>query len=321
MGDDAAGLLARSSFRVMVSAYRRTIWAARKAEAWPVSPSLQLPYKLRNFSLAESHGIPVPDVYRVWSRVEQVSLDGLPDRVVVKSDRGAGAHSVFPLERDRDDPERWALVDGSRALTVGRLRHRLSNARWSNPPFYAEQFLPGRGVALPDDIKVYCFYGVVGHILIMRPEPERVMEREHATRRYVSADGTDLGQVLPGARYDPAPPVPEGLDLMVRYAQTLSRVVGVPFCRVDFLDTEAGPVLGEITQIPGGAQHYTAQHDKRLGQLWAGAEVRHMRDLVRGRPAGAVYGDHDYSWHYPPSAEVEHPSSWRRVTQPCGGWC
>jgi hypothetical protein len=49
-------------------------------------PFRQVPFKLRNYRLGASHGVPVPTVLRAWSKSDDIDLDDLPDRFVVKSD-------------------------------------------------------------------------------------------------------------------------------------------------------------------------------------------------------------------------------------------
>src|SRR5690606_3776057 len=101
------------------------------------------------------HGVPVPDVLRVWPSTEEMSFDGLPDGFVVKSDGGAGSHGVLPLRRVGDDD--FQTLDGELTLTAGQVREHFAERveqRRISGPFFAEAVLrqPGGG-PIPDDIK------------------------------------------------------------------------------------------------------------------------------------------------------------------------
>lgn len=55
------------SFGVMLTYYRAHIRRAKSLRASDVEPVLQIPRKLRNISLVQSHGIAVPRIYQVWN--------------------------------------------------------------------------------------------------------------------------------------------------------------------------------------------------------------------------------------------------------------
>ena len=73
----------------------------------------------------------------------------------------------------------------------------------------------------------------------------------------------------------------------------LSAAVPLPFVRVDLYGTTKGIVMGEITLLPGGNQHYIPVQDARLGKMWEEAEMRLQIDLARnGRPFRNIAGEH-----------------------------
>ena len=268
------------SFLAHYSAYKR-----QTNRAWRTDPGdvrVGMNRKLRMYQLAQSHGVAVPEILGLWATPEEIDWESLPDRFVVKSDGGSAGQGVFPLVRE-DGAYR---VIGEKKLrtaedVVGLLRRRADENRLK-PPYFVEGLLedaryPG---ALPDDIKIYCFYGEVGHVLLR--SMTKHAQRSSARWRYLDERGEDLGPVSLDVRATPDVPVPGRLPEMVDIARRLSTAVPLPFIRVDLYDLEDRVVFGELTLVPGGTQHYTQEHDKRLGSLWEAAEARLLKDLRAG---------------------------------------
>lgn len=315
--------LAVPSFRRALLTLRRTSVDLRTLDPEQRHPLRQLPFKLRNYGFAGSHGVPVPEVLEVWSTPQEMILTDLPDSFVLKSDGGAGSHGVLPLRRAGDDT--FETLDGARALTGDEVRahfaDRAAEDRISGP-FFAESVLrqPGGG-AIPDDVKLYATYGRVQQVLLRRVS--RHGDLRSTTRRYVAADGSDLGDAVLGEQLDRSIPVPDRLPEMVDIASHLSLAVGLPFVRVDVYDTDHGVVLGEVTRAPGGAQRIRPDHDEKMGRAWEEAAYRLDLDLVAGRPAGLLHGDQGIENFYPAGhvSRSEDPGAWAPKVVPCGRWC
>lgn len=178
-----------------------------------------------------------------------------------------------------------------------------------------------RGDALLDDVKVYAFYGHVGHILLRRPtEHGQIATMGY---RYLDENGSDLGRdVAPVQRINPDIPLPANFERVIAIAGHLSSAVPLPFIRVDVYDTVDGPVLGELTRTPGGRQVYRQDYDTMLGSLWDEARIRVEVDIQSGRPPFTLHGSHDVPTLYPD----DHPSStgargWTVHAAPCEQWC
>lgn len=308
------------SFRRDLTNLRRTLTDLRTVDPDQHHPQRHIPFKLRNYRLAASHGVPTPTVYRSWASIADIDLAGLPDTFVLKSDGGAGGHGVLPLRRTGDDA--YELLDGTQTFTEQGVRDRFAAVGTLSPPFFAEETLvqPGGG-AIPDDVKIYAAYGNIMHTLLRRmPEHANLGTARY---RYLDADAQDLGNVAPGQSIDPDIPHPEGLAEMMGYAVHLSRAAGISFVRVDLYATDRGPVLGEITRVPGGAQRYIAEHDERLGKIWETGRWELDLDLVAGRPFGVLHGTYPAPNLYPEGhiSTREDPGSWAIQVVPCEQWC
>lgn len=315
--------LDKPSFLTLLVAYRE-LYEQRFAASAPDGLSLwQMPYKLRNYSLAQSHGIGVPEVYRVWEHAEDIRLSSLAtDKLVLKSDGGHSGHGVFILQRT---PDGWETLDGTIQFQDDapppEILERFS--QWHGP-YFAEELLEGTsGAVIPEDIKVYTAYGEVLQILLMQAGGEGSMDRRSYTRRYLGANGEDLGRVAEMGTWNPDIPTPENMDHITETAQYLSRAVGMPFVRVDLYHTPRGLVLGELTPTPGGRQRYRAEHDAYMGLEWVKAQARLEQDLAAGRPYGSLYGRQKYTWWYDQFTQPgkENPPMWSRPRQSCEEWC
>ena len=320
---DIDDYLAAPSFRRQLITLRRTAAQLRDLDPQYQHPLRQIPFKLRNYRLAASHGVATPAVFAAWKDPAQIDLDILPQEFVLKSDGGAGSRGVLPLRSDREGG--WVTVDGVARFTAEEVRQRFSDLlrdRKVTRPFFAEELLvqPGSG-PLPDDIKVYACYGEVQHVLLRRVAEHGPGGRH--VRRYLGPDGSGLGQVVAGVPVDESVPVPARLAEIVGVASHLSRAVGLPFVRVDVYDTDRGIVLGEITRTPGGEQRIRSDHDARMGQAWERASYRLDMDLLAGRPPGVLHGEHDAPSRYH-DGHVSHAprtTSWTPRIVPCGRWC
>ncbi|OLT40221.1 hypothetical protein BJF86_05325 [Serinicoccus sp. CNJ-927] len=320
---DPDELAQRSSFTQHLITLRRMTEDLRQLDPERRHPLRHLPFKLRNYRLAASHGIPVPQVLAVWEDAAQIDLAELPEEVVLKSDGGAGSHGVLPLRRLAEG--RYETIDGVRRLTGDEVRahfvDRASRGRISGP-FFAEEVLrqPGGG-PIPDDVKINVSYGEVQHVML-----RRVPRHGHLRSmgfRYVDAEGADLGAVMIGRDSDDSIAPPHDLPEMVGIARHLSRAVGLPFVRVDLYGTERGVVLGELTRTPGGRQPFKPHHDDAMGRGWEHAASRLELDLVAGRPPGILHGQHPMPELYPQGhvSRSAEPGAWAPRIVPCAQWC
>lgn len=306
------------NFGVMYTHYLEYLRRARTVGTQATEPALQIPFKLRNIALAQSHNVATPEVYRVWQTLNEIDLDGLPDEFVLKADGGAGGHAVLPLRRTAKGYER---LGGNDTFTLHELQQFFDNlGNRARPPFFAEELLRQNSVdgPVPDDVKVYTFYGEPAQVLLMRvPDPSR--RHRSVTQRYIDpTTGTGLGNVASDSNYDPNIPAPTYLDEIIEVASHLSRATGLSFCRVDFYDTPNGPIFGEITRAPGGVPIYAHDHDAGMGNLWLDAKVRLNADLARGRPQGILWGEQPHQWHY---EESHRAAAYARPVVACSQWC
>jgi len=309
-----------ASFYRRLGDLRRGTTELRKLESHLRHPLARIPRKLRNYRLAASHGVSVPRVLAVWAEAEQIALDDMPETFVLKSDQGAGGRGVLPLRRTGRDE--FAEVAGTHTLSHEEVVEKLRHPSLA-PPYFAEELLvePGGG-ELPEDVKLYMFYGEVGQVMLRRMRTHADLGQ--ARFRYMDQHGRDLGDVASGRPFDNTIATPERLGDYLDLARHLSRAIALPFVRVDLYETSSGPVFGELTRGPGGRQRYRPDHDRMLGELWDRAQYRLDLDVTDGRPLRNLHGEHPAASLYPdvPGAPWAEPAgSEQFVPVPCRAWC
>ena len=286
---DVARSYSKPSFRRLVYAERRL--ASHLRELDPSDRGQVVTRKLTSYSFAASHGVDVPHVFAVWKQPEHIEWDDLPDEVVIKSNGGTAALGVLPLRRA---PGGWRVVTTSDTVEpseiVDLLRVRAAD-RLVHGPYFAEELL-GRGVGdvLPDDVKIYAFYGEISHVLLRRVS---VHGDSSATAfRVVFPDGADAGPVIRGMTHDESIPVPPNLGAMCDAAARLSLGIPRAHVRVDMYDIDGRMVFGEFTPRPGNPMDYEPGLDEAIGHIWERAQARVLNDLLDGADLRLRYGEH-----------------------------
>lgn len=263
-------------------------WNSLGRDGLPVRRLLD---KQFSYQLAQSHRVSTPQVFGVWDEPSAITWENLPESFVLKTNRGSTSQGVFPCRR-RDDQ---FLVGGAdEPLSATDLVHRIEHVRETSRveyPVFAEEWLRTDTIAPPDvpeDIKLYSFFGHVGMIMI-RSVPK------HGAKysvRYLTREGEDLGDISPDRRISDQIPAPDDLEGLVAAAERLSAAVRSPFIRVDLYETTRGVVFGELTPLPGGRQYFTDGIDEQLGRLWEDAERRLAREVMATGVLDLVHGSH-----------------------------
>lgn len=270
----------RPSFFVRHKVLRREM-RRHRAMGYPV-PIWTINPKSAGARFAQSHGVGVPAILDRFDSAADPDWRRLPDEFVLKPENGSFSRGVFPLLRTDDGYvdllDEAAGPQVPDAYTQALLRHE--KAPKNRGGLLVEELLLSphhERPTLAPDVKLYCFYGTAGLIMVRTTNGSR---DNHGFRyRYFDADGADLGDIRPDDRIDPAIPAPLHVPELVRCATTLSKALRVPFARIDFYEQADRVVFGEVTPCPGGRQEFRPDVDEALGQLWEDAVVNLNRDL------------------------------------------
>lgn len=239
-------------------------------------PIMSVNGKPEGYAFAATYGVPVPTVLGRYPEPAAVPWAQLPDSVVVKPAQGTAARGVLLLERR--DGGFVDLLDAKRGVRtaeelVGDLDALAARGRISRVVLVEELLRPPHTTDLTTvpDVKLYCFYGVVGLVLVAG---RRRRGPAGLSFRYLDTSGRDLGHARPLQPHDPHLPDPLHLDTLLQHGRTLSAALPEPFVRLDFYEQQSSVVFGEVTPSPGGDQVFRPDVDEDLGALWEDAEAR-----------------------------------------------
>lgn len=276
-------------------------------EADTQAPSLISRGKFWVYQLVSSHGVEIPEQLGRWDDPEDIAWNDLPERVVIKANRGSMGRGVFPLRRVGHG---WQVITHQTVATseqlATELRTRVEQRRIAGP-FGAEGFLDDGDDSepLPCEVKAYAFYGEVPLLQITLSDEHGNLDRTRY--RFVDARGSDLINADSHPALDPAVgvdpvnrldridlsmPTPPRLDEVVDVASRLSVALRLPFARFDLYTLRDRVVFGEVTPRPGGRQWLGADLDTLLGECWERALARFSLDVNAGMSPAPQRGSH-----------------------------
>ncbi|HFJ9299289.1 TPA: ATP-grasp fold amidoligase family protein [Bacillus paranthracis] len=227
-------------------------------------------YEVREYIKSKGLEDILNKLYGVYDSVDQINLDSLPQKFVMKTTNGSGTNilckdkSKLSLEKFKKSLQDWMNRDN---YSVGR--------EWSYkdivPKIIIEEYLeddtnPFEGI---NDYKFICFNGKVEYIIL---DVDRNIDHKRniydANWKFVdvSTDYPNFGDNV--AR-------PDGLEEMLKVANLLSE--GFPFVRVDLYWVNGKVYFGELTFYPwtGYVQFNPDKFDFELGERFILPKVKH----------------------------------------------
>ena len=191
--------------------------------------------------IGEQYVIPTLAVY---DSVDQIDLDKLPDRFVLKCNHDCGSVVICK------DKSSFDLDAAKKKLDAALKQNYYWNSReWPyknvKPRIIAEPYLEDESGELRD-YKVYAFNGQCDYLMLcfdrQKGETKFIyFDRNWAIQKEFSNDGRKYGDTIKVER-------PHNLDLIFEFAEKLSS--GFPFVRVDFYEVNGQLFLGEMTFYP-----------------------------------------------------------------------
>lgn len=227
-------------------------------------------YEVREYVKSKGLEDILNKLYGVYDSVDQINLDSLPRKFVMKTTNGSGTNilckdkSELSLDKVKRSLQDWMNRDN---YSVGR--------EWSYkdivPKIIIEEYLeddtnPFEGI---NDYKFLCFNGKVEYIIL---DVDRNID--HKRNIYdanwefidVSTDYPNFGDNVSR---------PDGLEEMLKVANLLSE--GFPFVRVDLYWVKGKVYFGELTFYPwtGYVQFNPDKFDFELGERFILPKVKH----------------------------------------------
>ncbi len=187
--------------------------------------------------------------YKVWNSPDDICIDELPDKFILKLNNGSGGHvycrdkKTFDLEGAKKKLQAiWNLEKEEYFLEPHYLK--------IEPKVFAEELLDlGEGKVLTD-YKFHCIKGEIVDVFLAG-------ENAQGKRKYATVDLN--WNILPYTKesylMDSIPGKPSRLEEMVQYAKILS--ADFDFVRVDFYEYKGKVYFSELTFSPWGGYFYS----------------------------------------------------------------
>jgi hypothetical protein len=247
---------------------------ASRTRPFPFAKALNGKIKARR--LLEALGLPIPGDFRVLGGIADLKPAHFDRPCAIKPDRGADNRGFLPLVPEgrgkwRDLAHDVVLdFDGIRAALAREVVGRDVPDRW-----VAEELLVAPGGGLPNDVKYLTFRG----------EPAAQFIRTNVPKRFKWFDEqwTEIESGLAEHTRDASIEPPHDVAAYTSIALRVSGIMPLPFVRVDFLETDRGDVVGELTPFPGWAHRLTPELDARLGARYEATEKAMLAEALDWR--------------------------------------
>lgn len=208
--------------------------------------------------IGEAHVIPS---YGVWDRFDEIDLDRLPDRFVLKCSHDSGGLFIC---RDRSQMDIKAVQKKiNRSL---KRNYYWAGREWPYknvpPKILAEKYMEDDGDEGLIDYKFYCFHGIPRFLYISKG----LEEHKTAQISFLSMDWEREWFKRDDFRsFEKVPERPSGFEEMEDIARKLSK--GIPFVRVDLYFIDGQVYFSELTFSPcSGFMRFVPEGaDKEIG--------------------------------------------------------
>lgn len=276
---------------------RRATWISRKLRE-PFSSCLRnLHNKPYAYTIAKTMGLPVPEMHQYGRSLFEVftaAQDASFEKFVIKPVVGKNSLCVLPLVREGAQiffhtVERRSLsVDDIiyNAIRVYRKEKIGLQKDGSKGELHGQWLLEDLlerpdGLSNPiDDFKFYGFYGDISCILHKRNVFSDGSWKSLV--QWYDSDWNVIDTGKYGKRIDRSLRPPESRCQLSQLARKISLLIPLPFCRIDLYDTSMGPMLGELTTVPGDPDKFSSRMDGVLASSWASASKRLEVEIRNG---------------------------------------
>ncbi|MDO8143936.1 ATP-grasp fold amidoligase family protein [Isoptericola sp. 178] len=239
--------------------------------------------KIRCAEFMDILRIPTVEVLRRFETPEAIDLVGLPTEFVLKPTYESSSRGVMVLER-LDDGYYESMRDKKISLDeiVEKQQELFDGSKSKNRMTIVEKkIVDSSGLRIPMDYKAYTFQGEIAFVV--------GFDRNNAKTRISwfdsNFDPMDLSRVSTNEKYldlERDPVRPTNWRELLNLATRASIATPAPFVSVDMYDHIEGPLLGELTLVPGAfyfGKYFVAsdEEDYVLGRMWERARDRLIR--------------------------------------------
>ena len=228
----------------------------------PLMPRCSDKYMVREYVRSKGLGHILTDLYDVFECPEDIRLDQLPEKFVLKLSNGSGTNLLCTDKSQLAESE----VIREFQKFVFKVKANLGR-EWpymeAKPRIIAEQLLEDEAHInnAVNDYKIFCYDGKPEYIICIS---DRYSDR--CNHLVYDTEWNKIRVASEGARLDEDAPKPENLQEMLEVAAKLSE--DFPFTRIDLYSLENRIYFGEITFYPwsGYMEFEPEEFDYVLGE-------------------------------------------------------
>ena len=209
-----------------------------------IMPQCSDKYMVREYIKAKGMENILIDLYCVYDRPEDIKLDDLPDKFVMKLSNGSGTNLLC---RDKGNLDEKNVIKEFKAF-VFKAKANLGR-EWPYtkvvPRIVVERLLEDEthiNNAI-NDYKIFCYDGKPEYIICISDRYS-----DQCNHLIYDTDWNKVRVASENARIEEDSPKPENLDQMLEIAAKLSE--DFPFARIDLYSLEGKVYFGEITFYP-----------------------------------------------------------------------
>lgn len=182
--------------------------------------------------------------YCVFETPEQIDLDVLPDKFVLKLSNGSGTNFIC-RDKSKVDVEVLKKKFKQYVMQVKSNPGREWPYTQARPVIVAEQFLEDstRENGSINDYKIFCYDGKPTYIICISDR-----YTDQVNHLVYDTNWVKQNVASEGARIEEDEPRPDNLDEMLKVAETLSEEF--PYARIDLYSIQGKIYFGEVTFFP-----------------------------------------------------------------------
>lgn len=231
----------------------------------PSMPRCSDKYLVRDYVREKGLGHILTDLYAVFEKPEDIDLDRLPEKFVLKLSNGSGTNLICTDKRklkEQDVIQEFKQFVFKVNANLGREWPYMQ----TKPVIIAEQLLEDESHLnnAVNDYKIFCYDGKPEYVICIS---DRYSDR--CNHLVYDTQWKKIRVVSEGARIEEDAPKPENLQEMLDVAAKLSE--DFPFARIDLYSLENKIYFGEITFYPwsGYMEFDPDEFDFILGEKFA----------------------------------------------------
>lgn len=243
-------------------------------------PPWHLHDKLKCYDFCHAVGLPTVNVLKKFGHPSEITFDGLPDEFVLKPAYHSSSIGVMVLARkdgvffDSMTRKDWTFDQ----IMEKQLQIHDDHPKTEGKITIIEEKIEDlSGKDIPEDFKAYAFQGEIALIL--------QMDRNGGKTSLAWYDGNFMpitdDRVWTNEKYlvKKEHDRPADWEGLLQLARRASVATPAPFGSFDMYSSTRGPLLGEVTLVPGGfyfGKYFvpSQEQDLLMGQMWERALFR-----------------------------------------------